>query len=85
MVRRKENKMNIPLITVPEGSMCQEASMFSGNMYVPCGQPASTIVYHERDRRGYYMCSGCADHNVRNRGGKWVGGDKLSEYLRDVR
>ena len=37
--------------------------------YVACGEPAVAIVYHRRDHRSYYMCSRCADHNVRNRGG----------------
>ena len=50
--------------------------MLSGAAYFPCGQPAVAIVYHDKDRRGYYMCLACADHNVRNRGGRLVGWTK---------
>ena len=69
-------------IPIPENAECQEASTLSCSFYVPCCRPAVAIIYHERDRRGYLMCSGCADHNVRNRGGKWVAGTKETEYLR---
>lgn len=62
----------IPPIQVPDDATCQEASPFFGNMYMPCGSKATAIVYHSKDGRGYYMCMGCADHNVRNRGGKYV-------------
>lgn len=62
----------IDLIPIPEGSECQEASVFSIHSYVPCGCPAVAIVYHTRDARGYLMCLGCADHNIRNRGAKLV-------------
>ena len=57
---------------IPEGARCQEASMLSRGSYIPCFAPAVAIVYHDRDRRGYYMCAPCADHNVRNRGGKLI-------------
>lgn len=73
----------IKIIQIPEGSECQEASILSQSNYIPCTRPAVAIIYHERDRRGYYMCDGCADHNVKNRGGKWVGGTKETEYLRE--
>ncbi len=62
----------IPLIPIPEEARCQEASIFSQSSYIACNQPAAAIVYHERDARGYYMCLGCASHNIRNRGGKIV-------------
>jgi hypothetical protein len=62
----------IDLIPIPEGSECQESSIFSTHSYIPCGGDAVAIVYSERDSRGYLMCSGCADHNIRNRGGKLV-------------
>jgi len=76
---------DIPLIKLPEGSLCQEASTLSINSYIPCGRIAETIVYHEKDRRGYLMCGACAAHNVYNRGGRWVTGLSETEYLRQVK
>ena len=52
---------------------CEEASPLSREKYIPCNAPAVAIIYHDRDRREYRMCAPCADHNVRNRGGKMVG------------
>lgn len=46
--------------------------MLSKESYIPCGAPAMSIVFHTKDRRGYYMCQPCMDHNVLNRGGKLV-------------
>lgn len=51
------------------GQFCEEASPLSGGIYVPCLAPAVALV-DNRDRRPYYMCLGCALHNVRNRSGK---------------
>jgi len=48
---------------------CQEASVLSGSMFVPCGQPGERVVFHQKDRRAYVMCGLCADHNLKNRGG----------------
>jgi hypothetical protein len=48
---------------------CEEASMFSKETYIPCGEPATSIIWHNKDKRSYLMCFGCADHNVKNRGG----------------
>jgi hypothetical protein len=73
---------DIDLIPIPEGAECQEASTLSVSSYIPCCRPAVAIIYHERDKRGYLMCVGCAQHNVMNRGGKWVTGTKETEYLR---
>lgn len=56
-----------------EGMKCEEASQFSVTEYIPCGQPATAVVWHQRDgKHTYLMCAACADHNVRNRGGKLV-------------
>ncbi len=55
---------------IPDGTTCQEAHPFSRERYIPCGEPATAIVYHDRDRRSYYMCPACTFHNVRNRGGE---------------
>lgn len=54
------------------GARCQEASMLSRGEYVPCSAPAVAIVHHDKDGRSYYMCAPCADHNLRNRGGRLV-------------
>ena len=60
---------------IPRGARCQEASPFySTHRYIPCGAPAVEVVYHAKDRRAYFMCAPCADHNVRHRGGKLVTG-----------
>ncbi len=68
--------MRIPSVrednTIPDGATCQEASPLSFHNYIACGAPAVAIVFHDRDGRGYYMCAPCADHNIRNRGGRLV-------------
>ena len=55
----------------PRGAKCQEASPLSGAVYLPCGAPAGAVVKN-RDAEAYYMCDGCADHNVRNRGARYA-------------
>lgn len=45
---------------------CQEASPMSRETFIPCGRPATCIV-DNGDEHPYWMCEGCADHNVRNR------------------
>ena len=57
---------------IPAGLRCQEASVLSRDSYIPCNGPAVAIVHHRKDRRSYYMCAGCTDHNLRNRGGELV-------------
>jgi hypothetical protein len=59
-------------IRIPDDAKCQEASVLSVKEYIPCHAKATAIVFHEKDRRGYYMCDPCADHNIHNRGGKLV-------------
>lgn len=49
---------------------CEETSMMSASFYIPCDQPAVRLVFHARDNKTYRMCAMCADHNIRNRGGK---------------
>lgn len=73
--------MEIPLIRIPEDSTCQEASRYSVTGYIPCGNIATAIVYHNRDRRGYYMCTSCASHNLHNRGGKLVTASTTELYM----
>lgn len=53
---------------IPEDATCQEAGPASLMGYVACGNRATTIVKSDVDRRSYYMCFGCANHNVTNRG-----------------
>lgn len=54
-----------------KGKNCEEASMMASSFYVPCGKPAVALVKN-RDPKPYFMCEGCADHNVRNRGAKII-------------
>jgi hypothetical protein len=55
--------------SIPEGAKCQEASIFSQKIYIPCGAPAVAIIKN-RDLNPYYMCFFCASHNIHNRGAK---------------
>jgi len=57
---------------IPKGQTCQEVQTETAKGYVYCGDPAVAIVRHDKDRRSYYMCGPCADHNVSNRGGKYI-------------
>lgn len=50
------------------GAECQEASPLSYNFKIECGRPAVALI-DNGDETPYLMCAGCADHNVRNRGG----------------
>lgn len=52
--------------TVPENARCQEASPLSSSTYIPCLAPAVAII-DNGDRRPYFMCGPCANHNVHNR------------------
>lgn len=38
-------------------------------IYLRCEAPAKMVVWHQKDRKAYYMCEICGDHNVHNRGG----------------
>lgn len=58
--------------SIPDDALCQEASQLSVRNYIPCYKPAVAIVRHDKDGRSYYMCLGCMDHNVRNRGGELI-------------
>lgn len=60
-----------------EGMKCEEASLLSKETYLPCGQPATHVIYHRRDKRAYLMCMPCAWHNAHNRGGQLVAGPSL--------
>ncbi len=63
------------LAPIPPKQICQETSIFTTDrLYIPCGAPAVSIVRHDKDNRSYYLCLMCADHNIRNRGGKLIRG-----------
>lgn len=65
-----------PLALNLEGIDCQEASIHSVSKYIACGAPAEALVWHEKDQRVYPMCKACAFHNVHNRGGRLLAGDR---------
>ncbi len=52
----------------PLEGQCEEASIFCGPFYSPCGLPSTRAVYHRRDDTTYRMCDGCAEH----RGGEEI-------------
>jgi len=51
------------------GKTCQEASSMSFKTFIPCCKPATMLVKN-RDPEPYFMCLGCAWHNVNNREAK---------------
>lgn len=52
---------------------CQEAALGFPGSYIPCNQPAVSIVgWKGRSDAPIRMCFGCKDHNIRNRGGEVV-------------
>jgi hypothetical protein len=63
-------RMAISLLAeqLDEGAECQEASPLSYSFKIECGRPAVALI-DNGDQMPYFMCAGCADHNVRNRGG----------------
>lgn len=44
---------------------CEEASMFSTNMYIPCNKPATKVMRSDKDKKDHRMCDMCSDHNLR--------------------
>lgn len=49
---------------------CEEASLHSREVYMPCNAPAKLIVgWRGRTDTPIRMCEACADHNCKNRGG----------------
>lgn len=66
----------------PAGATCEEASTASHMTYIPCGRPATAVVYFESHKEGpYNMCAMCADHNTRNRGATYVQEDAQTGSL----
>ena len=65
-----------------ESLKCEEASYLSYKQYIPCGNPAVAIIWHNRDGKHCYpMCLPCANHNIRNRGGILLGKKKGMKIL----
>jgi len=58
-----------------DGITCQEARPHF-KIFIACDLPAEALVWHEKDRRVYPMCKACAWHNLRNRGGRLLAGDR---------
>lgn len=70
MIMQRYKTLDGELVPSPsQKTTCEEAIMFPSDTYIPCGQPANKLVFHRRDAATYHMCEGCADHNIRNRGG----------------
>lgn len=54
---------------------CEECAIMPPgvNAYFPCNKPATKIVgWKGRSDIPIRMCDGCADHNIRNRGGETI-------------
>ncbi len=68
---------------IPDDATCQEAATGARGLYIPCGAPANKMIRHDKDNRSYFMCETCAEHNIRNRGGKLImSSKKLTSKLR---
>lgn len=62
--------MTDPILAKP--GHCAEAAM-GISIYLPCNKPAVSLVgWKGRSDAPIPMCQGCADHNVRNRGGEII-------------
>ena len=52
---------------------CEEAALNSTTHYIPCNQPAVSIIgWKGRSDKPIRMCIMCADHNIKNRGGEFI-------------
>jgi hypothetical protein len=61
---------NDSFLRPPPGSLCQEASLQSHAVYIPCAKAAEVVV--ENRDECLPMCLACADHSVKNRGARYV-------------
>jgi len=60
--------MTLELVAKP--GCCGECVM-GAPFYVPCNKPAFTLIgWKGRSDQPVLMCDGCADHNIKNRGGE---------------
>lgn len=64
----------------PEDRTCEEASPLSRAMYIPCGNPATSIVFNG-DPQPYFMCHDCAQHNVLNRGARVLAAKDVTVFI----
>ncbi len=72
IVKPRKPKSLVPL-AAPPNVHCQESSGVS-TPYIAglmCLRPAKFII-RNKDPKQYYMCAGCADHNVANRNAEYV-------------
>lgn len=64
---------------------CQEASTHSRETFVACSKPGAAVIFHQHDgRHVYVMCAGCAEHNVRHRGGVQLYPTETKSNFHDV-
>lgn len=71
--KTKPTKSKSPALP-PVGATCQECQMGSP-IYIPCSKPAVRIITHSGLTHGgetYAMCVPCAEHNVKNRGARYI-------------
>jgi hypothetical protein len=69
MPRKKQAVVEQPALKAKPGC-CEEASTLSHKFYIPCNQPAVTIVgWQGRNEKPIRMCAMCENHNIKNRGG----------------
>ena len=72
MAANAASKRKPSIALPPVGARCQECVMGS-QKYLPCSKPAIRIVtWNRANAETYTMCAGCADHNVKNRGARYV-------------
>lgn len=70
MTKATTKKVSKAYALPPVGAKCQECVMGSPT-YIPCSKPAVRIVSHGIGEC-YQMCEMDADHNVKNRGARYV-------------
>ena len=72
------------------GMMCEEASIFSREKFIPCCAPVTAVIWYKRDGKNTCMvCAPCASHAVENRGAKLLASDnnlykEIEEEMSDL-
>jgi hypothetical protein len=67
-VDSSQKPTNQPTSWLKSSETCEEVHGMIGDVYLRCGEPAITIVYHNRPgEQPYRMCLAHASHNIRNR------------------
>lgn len=75
MADDKNKEEGWPLQTVMgnlDGFWCQEVVTANQFMTINCRKPAVCLIWHDRDKRAYFMCHMCGSHNMMNRSGRLV-------------